>query len=80
VDSSALNLLDVSKRTGDKRKAEMAIARLKKALSCCSSQNHRELEPEIWQTIFKAKKLLFFLEKDDYEREARAAFEATKVG
>jgi hypothetical protein len=69
----------MARASRDKKKAETAILRLKKALALCSGQNKRSLETDIEDAILRVKKLRFFLQKSEYAQSAAEKYKEIRV-
>ena len=72
-------LCELARETRDLNKVETSVKRMKKALSLCSSQDKRNLESSIQNVIYRARKLKFYLLKEDYESEAKSKFVTLQV-
>ena len=69
-----ISLCELSRETRDSKKLETSIKRMTKALSLCSSQDKRNLENSIRTSILRAKKLKFYYQREDYEKDAQLKY------
>ena len=56
------------------KRIEAAIKRMKKALSLCSSQQKRIFEEKIRKSIFRAKKILYYINKSIEDEDKKEIF------